>query len=47
MQHGKQPFGARLQLLARLTFNAGNHPANQPARLAQLDDGNDRAIVVI
>jgi hypothetical protein len=46
MQHGKQPFGARLQLLARLTFNAGNHPANQPARLAQLDDGNDRAIVV-
>ena len=23
MQHGKQPFRARLQLLARLTFNAG------------------------
>src|SRR6516225_9641552 len=46
MQHSKQPFWARLQLLARLTFNAGKHTANQPARLAQLDDGNDRAIVV-
>jgi hypothetical protein len=46
MQHGKQPFRARLQLLARLTLNAGKHAANQPARLAQLDDGNDRAIVV-
>src|SRR5215472_6715170 len=46
MQHRKQPFWARLQLLARLTLNAGNHPANQPARLAQLDHGNDRAIVV-
>src|SRR6516162_3958129 len=46
MQHRKQPFWARLQLLARLTLNAGNHTANQPARLAQLDDGNDRAIVV-
>ena len=37
MQHGKQPFWARLQLLARLTLNAGKHTANQPARLAQLD----------
>ena len=46
MQQGKQPFGARLQLLARLTLNAGNDTANQPARLAQLDDGNDRAILV-
>src|SRR5436305_2540015 len=46
MQHGKQPFRARLQLLARLTFNTGNEAANQPARLAQLDDGNDRAILV-
>jgi hypothetical protein len=46
MQHGKQPFWARLQLLARLTLNAGKHTANQPARLAQLDDGNDRAILV-
>jgi hypothetical protein len=27
MQHGKQPFRARLQLLERLTFNAGKHPA--------------------
>src|SRR5262249_30189297 len=26
-------------------LNAGKHTANQPARLAQLDDGNDRAIV--
>src|SRR6516225_6185839 len=46
MQQAKQPFWARLQLLARLTLNAGNHAANQPARLAQLDDGNDRAILV-
>src|SRR5438309_3610829 len=46
MQHGKQLFWARLQLLARLTLNPGNYAANQPARLAQLDDGNDRAILV-
>src|SRR6202022_3602379 len=45
-QHGKPPFWARLQLLARLTLNAGEHTANQPARLAHLDDGNDRAILV-
>src|SRR5712675_1797110 len=46
MEHGKQLFWARLQLLARLTLNAGKHAANQPARLAHLDDGNDRAILV-
>jgi hypothetical protein len=46
MQQAKQPFWARLQLLARLTLNAGKHAGNQPARLAQLDDGNDRAILV-
>src|SRR3954451_10577286 len=46
MQQPKQPFWARLQLLARLTLNAGKHPGNEPARLAQLDDGNDRAILV-
>jgi hypothetical protein len=46
MQHGKQPFGARLQLLVRLTLNTRNDAANQPARLAQFDDGNDRAILV-
>jgi hypothetical protein len=46
MQQPKQSFGARLQLLARLTLNAGNHTANQPARLAQLDHGNNRAILV-
>jgi len=28
-----------LQLLARLTLNTRNDAANQPARLAQLDDG--------
>ena len=37
MQQAKQPFWARLQLLARLALNAGKHPGNQPARLAQLD----------
>jgi len=46
IQHGKQPFWARLQLLARLTLNTRNYAANQPTRLAQLDDGNDRAILV-
>src|SRR5215831_4447278 len=46
MQEGKQPLRARLQLLARLTLNAGEDAANQPARLAQLDDGYDRAILV-
>jgi hypothetical protein len=28
MQQAKQPFGIRLQLLARLTLNAGEHPGN-------------------
>src|SRR6516162_1152233 len=46
MQQGKQTLRARLQLLARLTLNAGKHTANQPARLAHLDDGNDSAILV-
>ena len=46
MQQAKQPFWVRLQLVARLTLNAGKHTANQPARLAQLDDGNDRAILI-
>jgi len=34
MQQTKQPLRARLQLLARLTVNAGKHAGNQPARLA-------------
>src|SRR5258705_11213003 len=46
MQQGKQPFWARLQLLARLTLNAGKHTGNQPTRLAHLDDDNDCAILV-
>src|SRR5437764_14284917 len=46
MQHGKQPFWARLQLFARLTLNARKNPGNQPTRLAHLDHGNDRAILV-
>ena len=29
-----------------LTFNAGNNAANKPARVAQLDHGNDCAILV-
>src|SRR5499427_3550356 len=45
MQQAKQPFWARLQLLTRLTLNARNNAANKPARVAQLDDGNDRAIL--
>src|SRR5690349_8256413 len=46
MQQAKQPFWVRLELLARLTLNAGKHAGNEPARLAQLDDGNHRAILV-
>src|SRR5213595_2158181 len=46
MQEGKQPFWARLQLLARLTLNAGKHTGNRPTRLAHLDDGNNCAILV-
>jgi hypothetical protein len=46
MQQSKQPFWARLQLFAGLTLNAGKHTGSQPARVAQLDDGNDRAILV-
>jgi hypothetical protein len=46
MQQAKQPFGTRFQLLLRLTLNAGKHPGNQPARLAQLDYGDDCAILV-
>ncbi len=38
MQHGNQPFWARLQLLARLMLNAGKHAGNQPARLAHPSD---------
>src|SRR5438128_7623185 len=44
MQRGKEPFWARLELLARLTLNPGKHAGNEPARL--LDDGYDRAILV-
>src|ERR1700731_1503980 len=46
MQQAKQPFCTRLQLLAWLALNAGKHIGNQPTRLAHLDDGNDRAILV-
>src|SRR6516164_3114239 len=42
MQQSKQSFWVRLQLFARLTFNARNNAANKPARVAQLDYGNDR-----
>src|SRR5262249_32337369 len=34
------------ELLAWLTLNPGKHAGNQPARVAQLDHGNDRAILV-
>jgi hypothetical protein len=46
MQQPKKPFWARLQPMARLTLNPGKHAGNEPARLAQLDDSNDRAILV-
>ena len=46
MQQAKQPFWVRLLLLARLTLNPGKHAGDEPARLAHLDDGYDRAILV-
>src|SRR5205823_438441 len=46
MQQAKEPFWARLQLLARLTLNPGKHAGDEPARLAHLDDGYDCAILV-
>src|SRR5438477_8803144 len=46
MQQAKQPFCTRLQLLAWLALDAGKHTGNQPTRLAHLDNGNDRAILV-
>src|SRR5215469_10166320 len=46
MQQRKQPFWVWLQLLARLTLNAGKHSGNQPAPLAHLNHGDDRAILV-
>jgi hypothetical protein len=46
LQHGKQPFWARLQLLVRLPLNTRNDTAEKPARLAQFDDRRDRTILV-
>src|SRR6202035_200682 len=46
MQQAQQSFCTRLQLLAWLALNAGKHTGNQPTRLAHLDGGNDRAILV-
>src|SRR2546423_11991976 len=46
MQQAKEPFWARLELLARLTLNPGKHAGDEPARLAHLHDGYDRAILV-
>ena len=45
MQQAKEPFWARLELLARLTLNPGKHAGDEPARPAHLDDGYDRAIL--
>ena len=46
MQQGKQPFWARLQLLARLTLNTRNYAADQPARLAHLHHRHQRAALL-
>src|SRR5438128_11868575 len=47
MQQAKQPCWARLQLLARLTLNAGKHAGNEPARLAHLDYGKARDLMIM
>ena len=46
LQHLQQLFGVRRQLLQRMAFDPRNNRADQPARLAHLDYGNQRAILV-
>src|SRR5437667_12052739 len=46
MQELQQHFLLGIELLKRLTFDAGNQRRNQPLRLAHLDHGDDCAILL-
>jgi len=46
MQQPKQRLGVGLQLLRGLALEPGHQPGDQPARLAQLDDRDHRAILI-
>jgi hypothetical protein len=45
-QQPEQGLLVRVQLLERLTLDAWNGPGDQPTRLAQLDDGDQRAVLL-
>src|SRR5215212_6206111 len=45
VQKAQQPFWVRLKLLERMAFNAWHHGGHEPAGLAHLDDGDDRAVL--
>src|SRR4051812_22555858 len=44
-QKAQQAFWVRLQLLERMAFNAWHYSGYEPAGLAHLDDGDDRAVL--
>ena len=46
LQQSKQRLFVRLQLLQRLALDPRDDPGDQPARLAHLDDRNERAILI-
>jgi hypothetical protein len=45
-QKPEQRFLARLKLLQRMALDPGNDPGDKPARLAHLDDRDERAILL-
>jgi len=46
MQQPQQPCFVRFQLLCRVPLDPRDHAGDEPARLAHLDHGNQRAILV-
>jgi hypothetical protein len=46
MQGLQQCFLVGIEPLKRLAFDTGNNRCNEPLRLAHLDHGNDRAILI-
>jgi hypothetical protein len=46
MQELQQRRIVGIELLQRLAFDAGNNRRNEPLRLAHLDHGGDRAILL-
>jgi hypothetical protein len=47
MQQAKQPFGTRLQLIARLTLNVGKYTADQERQAVEfwVETGDYRGVV--